>query len=98
MTGQASKRRSNSTQNGPVVQARRPQRPAGNNTTLATANPATTVATPILPAISSTLVHQAPAELLMARQNRYFGNKVVLSIEAEFTKNEALEWVEGFNQ
>lgn len=59
-----------------------------------------TSSTTILPSISSTLVQHIPAipaELLKARQARYYNNKVVLYFEEEFTTTKALEWVESYN-
>lgn len=103
MAGQASDRRPNRTTSGSTsrpAQARRLRRAVGRNIGNEAA-PATTVDSTmplILPMISSTLVHRAPTDLPKARNDRYFGNKVVLCFEEELTKIQALERVELFNQ
>lgn len=52
----------------------------------------------IIPTASNTLIHQLPGEDLPAQHSSYFGNKVTLCFEEEFTMKEAREWVVSFNQ
>lgn len=94
---QAPHRRQRAGAAGASTSARRPRRPAGRGKLVAQAPPSTNDKLPILPAISSTAIHQAPADLDIEPPSRYFANKVVLCFEVEFTETAAKSWIESYN-
>lgn len=53
---------------------------------------------PLVHTISSTQVHCLPEENLETQHHQFFGNKVTLCFEEEFSLSDVREWVTCFNQ